>query len=199
MMKYLIKSINSGAAKNTAIAKDRLFRSEVDAVEAWRSTWNIRAFQFFGTLHGKLTLWRELRRLNKQPAEDTAARLWRASRGGRGALFIAILDRENMELSAIREAVEVLGEPDPNTGEAEIVDIKQGRIIGVKINGINYITHKTKFDIVTDHSFFNDETEILNEINDRTVIHNSPSRSLRSLLDGKKPPPRRRGFGQRAA
>jgi len=201
MMKYLIKSITSGATTNTTMAANKAFKNEVDMVDAWRSTWNIRAFQFFGTLHGKLTLWREMRRLNKSPTDDVAAKLWRAARGGRGAIFIALLSEADMEIAAIREVVEAYGDPDPTTGEIQVTDVKPGRILGVKINGISYITHKTKFEIVTDYSFFNEdnETKILNEINDRTVIHNSPSGPLREPLARAKPPPRRKGFDQRAA
>ena len=155
MLKYLIKTIDSKASAGTTAANDQIFKNDAAAVDAWRSTWGIRAFQFFGQLFGKQTLWRELRREEKQPEEPTAQKLWRAARGGRGALFISILITDTPELSAIYEQKEVFLPPDPNTGETEKTT-KKGRLVGVEINQIPYITHKTKYELSTDSSVFNE-------------------------------------------
>lgn len=155
MLKYLIKTISSEASTGTTAANDQTFKNDAAAVDAWRSTWGIRGFQFFGQLFGKQTLWRELRRLETQPEEDTARKLWRAARGGRGAVFISLLITEQPELSAIYEQKEVWLTPDPATGETEKTT-KKGRLVGVEINQVPYITHKTKYELSTDNSIFNE-------------------------------------------
>jgi hypothetical protein len=51
------------------------------AVDAHRSIWKIRSHQFFG-VKGSLTLWDELRKIDKTPHEPTMHALWVAARGG---------------------------------------------------------------------------------------------------------------------
>lgn len=84
MMKYITKTLqtDSYAAERYDVAA---------AVDAWRGTWGIRAFQFFGV--PGISLWRELRRQEEAPAGegDLTTKLWRAARGTRPALFIQLL------------------------------------------------------------------------------------------------------------
>lgn len=51
-----------------------------DRVDAWRATWRIRAFAFWGLPHA--SAWRELRRLNTQPDDPVLRAAWRAARAG---------------------------------------------------------------------------------------------------------------------
>lgn len=155
MMKYLIKSINAGAAENTSAANDSNFSNEAAAADAWRSTWGIRAFQFFGVLFGKQTLWRELWRLEEQPTEPAARALWRAARGGRADRFIATIADDKPELATIHETTAEWTPPDENGEVAEYH--KKGRVVGVSINQKAYITHTTAYRLETDYSDLNED------------------------------------------
>jgi hypothetical protein len=186
MMKYLIKTLNSKACAGTSAANDQLFSSEADAADAWRSTWGVRSFQFFGTLFGKQTLWRELRRLDTQPAEPAAEKLWRAARGGRAALFIGTIINDDPALATLREVKEVWTDPDMDTGEVEKVGEVKGRIVGIQINKIQYITHTTKWTLETDFKALNDFlTSVV------TVIHKDPRVEAKAEEKQKK-----HGFGR---
>lgn len=80
VMKYITKTIGS-------IEK---LEGEHASVDAWRSTWAIRAFQFFGM--PSLTTWRELRKLKEAPnGGDLLAGVWRAAKRGDGAGFIGLM------------------------------------------------------------------------------------------------------------
>ncbi len=185
MMKYLIKTLSGEATANTEAANDRAFKAEADAADAWRSTWGIRSFQFFGTLFGKQTLWRELRRLKRQPDEPEARTLWRAARGGRAAVFIGCLVVDEPETAAIREVQTEWTDPDPDTGETTPYT-KKGRIVGIQINGQQYITKTTKFTLETDLAAMNEDLV--------TVIHKSPSGTTEQVDRSTKwadPPPSR--------
>jgi hypothetical protein len=183
MLKYLIKTIGSGATKNTSAANDSVFESEAEAADAWRSTWGIRGFQFFGVLFGKQTLWRELRRNEQQPDEPAARVLWRAARGGRAKIFIARIAEENDEIALLKEEIATLDEV-----------VKTSKVVGVEINGIRYVTHKTTWRIVTDYSSLNEDPEV-------TVIHKDPRAAEGDPLDGEDsaskehdPPPKERRY-----
>lgn len=81
IFKYISKAIYSDDNAENATCK---------AADAWRSTWGVRAFQFFGL--PPLTLWRELRKLETAPASDDSVTcsLWRAARRTDGAAFIRL-------------------------------------------------------------------------------------------------------------
>lgn len=151
MMKYLLKTIGADAGQETSAANDPDISDEAGAADAWRSTWGIRSFQFFGHLYGKQTLWRELRRLDTQPTEEAAKQLWRAARGGRADRFIGTLVDDQPKLFTIRELTTEELPPDSN-GEIWLDEngnpmtrTKTGRVIGVEINARQYITHTTKY------------------------------------------------------
>jgi len=157
-----------------------------EAADAWRATWNIRGFQFFGLLYGKQTLWRELRRLDHQPDDPTARRLWRAARGTRAHLFIAALDTDRPEVAAIRELHGVWSDPDPATGETQLMGYKAGRILGIEVNGCRYLTRPaTACRITTDYSGMRDPCD-----QGYTVIHSCPS-GEKGFPDFDHPPPNR--------
>lgn len=170
MLKYLIKSLSAGKDTGTSADNDEIFNKEAAAADAWRATWGIRAFQFFGVLHGKLTLWRELRRLEICPEEEDAARLWRAAKGGRGQLFISIIAENRPELATIREVKETWTEPDPDTAEIQKVTIA-GRVLGVSVNGVEYITHTKKWTITKKERPLATVSPCGAQV---TVIHKSP-------------------------
>lgn len=172
MLKYVIKSINRGAAAGTSAADDQNFLQEADAADAWRSTWGIRSFQFFGTLFGKQTLWRELRRLDEQPTETAAMALWRAARGGRAHHFIAHLIQLEPDLATIHEMTQDFTEPDPDTGEIHQI-IKKGRIVGIDINNYFYLTHECRWELETDYSLLNEDFKFKGQT-EVTVIHKNP-------------------------
>ncbi len=147
VLKYIMKNV-SGTSAGDLIEQD-----SVDRADAFRSTWGIRAFQFFGILHGRVTLWRELRRLETQPddEEHLAKSLWRAARGTKADLFIALLDHRDKkdEIKTIREPI-VTGEwtePDEDGSVKPIV--KPGRVLGIQINQIDYITHRTSWTLIS--------------------------------------------------
>lgn len=172
MLKYLIKTINRSAAEGTSAANDEGFGQEADAADAWRSTWGIRGFQFFGVLFGKQTLWRELRRLEQQPEEKDALTLWRAARGGRAHLFLACITEQEPALATLREIITEWTDPDLETGETFPTE-KKGRVVGVAVNHIQYITHTSKWTLETDYRALNEE------ICPVTVMHKNP-RGLKS-------------------
>jgi len=202
MQKYILKAITTiptSTTTGTETGTEEHDTSGAEAADAWRSTWGIRGFQFFGVLYGKQTLWREMRRMEKQPDEPSARRLWRAARGTRAHDFIAALDDDRPEVATIREQVTTWAPPNPTTGEIEPDGYKAGRILGIVVNGQRYMTRPaTPCNIITDYTAMQDPY-FVSKNNDYTVIHSCPSASLRSPSSCKKPPPRPRGFGQRAA
>jgi hypothetical protein len=168
--------------------KKKNTKASAAAADAWRATWGVRAFQFFGILYGKQTLWRELRRLQEQPDEPTARRLWRAARGTRAHDFIAALDTDAPEIATIRETVATWTAPDPDTGEARPDGYKAGRIIGVQINDTQYRTRAAKAcNIVTDFASMQDPHNY-NGINKYTVIPSDP-RGMEGFPDFDHGPP----------
>lgn len=76
--KYVMKTVNS----------IEQLGGEAGTVDAWRSTWGIRAFQWFG-MPG-VGLWRDLRRLKECPPEPRLAGIWHAAKRGDGHAFIGL-------------------------------------------------------------------------------------------------------------
>jgi hypothetical protein len=68
------------SAKPSATEARKQLRA-LQSIDAHRSVWRMRSFQFFG-VKNCLTLWDELRRLKDEPAEAELRRLWRLARGG---------------------------------------------------------------------------------------------------------------------
>ncbi|MHB1676814.1 MAG: replication endonuclease [Sulfuriferula sp.] len=147
ILKYIMKNV-SGTSAGDALEQD-----SIDRADAFRSTWNIRAFQFFGVLHGRVTLWRELRRLETQPddAEHLAKSLWRAARGTKADLFIALLDHKDKsdEIKTIREPIQTNEWTEPDADGAIEPVVKPGRILGVQINQVDYITHAISWTLIS--------------------------------------------------
>ncbi|WP_248886519.1 replication endonuclease [Acidithiobacillus acidisediminis] len=144
--------------------------------EPWRSTWGIRAYQFGGVLHGSITLWQQLRRLDIQPEEPLARGLWRAARGGRAALFFGLLHGRKNRVQVIREGRRDFrgAAPDPDTGELPEPKTKAGRILGLRIRGIEYRTApETPAELSTDYRTFFEELEGFHAV---TVIPNGSRR-----------------------
>ena len=56
--------------------------------QAWASAWKIRRYAFFGI--PPLTQWRLLRSSEIAPVDHLLQKMWRAARGGRAALWIAL-------------------------------------------------------------------------------------------------------------
>jgi len=145
-------------------------RTGAESADAWRSTWGIRGFQFFGILYGKQTLWRELRRLNLQPEEPDARRLWRAARGTRAHEFIAALDANRPTVATIREKEGNYEGQNPNKEETQPAGYRAGRILGIEINGQQYMTRATTAcTITTEYAEMRDPYDT-----GYTVIHSSP-------------------------
>lgn len=70
-----------GPAKKRSAAEARKELRTLQSVDAHRSVWRMRSFQMFG-VRSCLTLWDELRRIKKAPAEPELRTLWRLARGG---------------------------------------------------------------------------------------------------------------------
>jgi len=68
------------APKPTAGEARKQLRT-LQSIDAHRSVWHMRSFQFFG-VKNCLTLWDELRRLKDEPPEPELRRLWLLARGG---------------------------------------------------------------------------------------------------------------------
>jgi hypothetical protein len=68
-------------AKKRSAAEARKELRTLQSVDAHRSVWRMRSFQVFG-IRNCLTLWDELRRIKKAPAEPELKVLWRLARGG---------------------------------------------------------------------------------------------------------------------
>lgn len=68
------------SAKPTAAQARKQLRA-LQSIDAHRSVWRMRSFQFFG-VKNCLTLWDELRRLKDEPPEPELRRLWLLARGG---------------------------------------------------------------------------------------------------------------------
>lgn len=85
VFKYITKTINS-------IEK---LEGEHGTVDAWRSTWGIRAFQFFGM--PPMKLWRNLRAVKECPEEPLVADLWRAANGGDAQAYIRLAGGLNVK------------------------------------------------------------------------------------------------------
>jgi len=187
MLKYIIKTVGDAATAKAHAANDPNIGNDAEAAAAWRSVWRIRAFQFFGTLFGKQTLWRELRRIDRQPDDPTARRLWRAARGGRAHDFIATLREAAPDVAGIREVKTVFSDPDPETGEIK-ADYKPGRVVGVQINGIEYITHHSRFTLETDYAMMNEDGSTLGITALRTVIPKAPRGGMEGSPFAHAPP-----------
>jgi len=67
-------------AKPSAAEARKQLRA-LQSIDAHRSVWRMRSFQFFG-VKDCLTLWDELRRLKDEPCEPELKKLWRLARGG---------------------------------------------------------------------------------------------------------------------
>lgn len=85
LFKYVLKTISSV----------EVLSGERGSVDAWRSTWGIRAFSFFGM--PPLSLWRNLRALDECPSEPLLAGLWRAAKRGDGMAFIGLAGGLNIK------------------------------------------------------------------------------------------------------
>ena len=78
LFKYLTKSLSSFAE----------LHGDQAAIDAWRATWGIRAFQFFGIPPKKD--WRLFRKLNKAPADARLKGAWYAAKRGDAAAWIGL-------------------------------------------------------------------------------------------------------------
>lgn len=78
LFKYVLKTVNQ-------IEK---LEGEMASVDAWRSTWAIRAFQWFGM--PPVGLWRRLRSIKTMPENQELAEIWLAVNQGNGHDFIKL-------------------------------------------------------------------------------------------------------------
>jgi len=178
LTKYIIKTIGGNDKLLKAVPEERKqLKADTLAVDAWRACWGIRSFQFIGLLHGKIQLWRHLRKLNVQPEDELDQKLWRAARGGRGATFLSLVDKNRPSVGAMREVLQIEA-VDQETGEVQILETL-GRQVGIEINGRPYQTCHTRWRIVT---VFNEEVPDLGPL---SIKHNCP----RGGNSGKPEPP----------
>lgn len=83
MFKYLSKTLNYTDAPGA-----QALGHAARGADAWRSTWGVRGYQFFGVPGRKV--WRSLRQQTEAPSDDAdLVGLWRAARRGDAAEFIA--------------------------------------------------------------------------------------------------------------
>jgi hypothetical protein len=98
-LKYVMKSLALPAKQREevreAMGEDRLTDeddhelsdAEAKRVDAWRATWGIRAYQFFGD-KSRVSVWRELRKLENAPDSGLTGGIWQAARENRYDKFI---------------------------------------------------------------------------------------------------------------
>lgn len=151
MLKYIVKTIRGNAASGTSAANDPLLNFGTIAADAWRSGWSLRGMQFFGIFHGKVGIWRELRRMEVQPTEKSAKRLWRAARGTDAAKFIGAFIEKNPSAYVVNEIVPVIDET-----FGDVKGYKKGRVIGFNVNKNDYVTHDDKWELETDLNLLKD-------------------------------------------
>ncbi len=120
----------NGAAISEAIAR----------VDAWRSIWGIRQFQFFHT--GAVTVWRELRRMKEEPT-GAIREAWQAVQGeqvgGSGAradwaAFLDAIERQPVRIVTAEAGRGEYGEP--------LQQIK-----GLECGGVCYLTRCKSWEI----------------------------------------------------
>jgi hypothetical protein len=81
------EGVNTSKSKSTSNAptltakEARKQLRTLQSIDAHRSTWRMRSFQFFG-IRDCLSLWDELRRIKAPPLEPRLRELWRLARGG---------------------------------------------------------------------------------------------------------------------
>lgn len=193
MLKYITKNIRgattitSGDTDNTDIEATKELVAEnakSERVDAWRSTWNVRAFQFFG-LQGCLGIWREMRRIEIAPKESHITEtLWRAARKGDAQTFLAYYLAHHEHLAKFYDEDEEVPyfdtlEPPDDFDEEDDDELrtktytKKGRLLGLleAKNGILYYTHKQRWTIDRKPTTNDDSNEKSSAV---TVIHKGP-------------------------
>ncbi len=85
LFKYVLKAVSS---------LEKL-EGEAGSVDAWRSTWAIRSFQWLGM--PPLGLWRRLRQIKECPADEKLAGIWRAVHRGDAHAFIGLAGGLNVK------------------------------------------------------------------------------------------------------
>jgi len=145
--KYISKNLDAqgmqgAAAQDTAgIEHGAGVAESIERVEAWRSLWGIRQFQFFAA--GKVTIWRELRRLKARP-DGPLAPVWETAQGvqvlGEGARadWAAFLD----QCERVQVGIAMVNKPEPGEyGEP----VQQ--ITGLTVGSVVYVTRQ-RFQII---------------------------------------------------
>lgn len=109
LFKYLTKTINSVEQ----------IAGEAGFVDAWRSTWGIRAFAFFGM--PPVSLWRNLRTVKECPTEPLLAGLWRAAHRGDAHAFIGLNGGLNVARSDRPVASKTISDKNDKTKTIEFI------------------------------------------------------------------------------
>lgn len=97
---YLFKYIQKTISHTEEIEDEKLA-----AIDAWRSTWGIHSFDFFGM--PPQNLWRELRKTKEAPADSLLAGLWRAAKRGDAHAFIGLAGGLNCKKSERPASVKI--------------------------------------------------------------------------------------------
>jgi hypothetical protein len=137
---------------------------EQGSVDAWRGTWGIRAFQFFGM--PKLDLWRQLRKMEICPGDALLADMWRAARQGDGQTFISLAG--GLAVKGIFRPMDVRTVSGETTKTATFTNRETGEVTELKSKKWT----KEKLD-----------NNLINKNNTVAVIHNYPRKPKASTRD----------------
>jgi len=188
LFKYILKSIG-GLDESDKIDKE--LADSIRWQEAWRSTWNIRGYQFFGLPSQQS--WRALRSIEKAPKDDLAREAWEAASNGQGCRFIEASGGLNVKRKERPLSISI--EKETLSYEDDVLVINHIHIEN-RLNKHHQYIDKDQWRLIDKDEMsqilraqaepeLHDEEEEKRRLIEKllTLIHNSPSVALRTPLE----------------